>query len=129
MTGSEHMFAAMKCQHTLHHAQGHRGWDNTNAPRLSIAPGESIEFQALDASDGQLNPQSVADDLSRLDFARVNPVVGPVYIDGAAPGDVHQGHAARLHALGLGLRLATSRASACSPRSFPRRICITGTTM
>ncbi|MCC6708766.1 MAG: acetamidase/formamidase family protein [Gammaproteobacteria bacterium] len=78
----------MKCQHTLHHAQGHRGWDNTNAPRLSIAPGESIEFQALDASDGQLNPQSVADDLSRLDFARVNPVVGPVYIDGAAPGDV-----------------------------------------
>ncbi len=82
------MLAAMKCQHTLHHAQGHRGWDNTNAPRLSIAPGESIEFQALDASDGQLNPQSVADDLSRLDFARVNPVVGPVYIDGAAPGDV-----------------------------------------
>ena len=78
----------MNCQHTLHHAQGHRGWNNTNTPILRIAPGESIEFQALDASDGQLTPQSVADDLTRLDFERVNPVVGPVYIDGAAPGDV-----------------------------------------
>ena len=82
------MFAAMKCQHTLHHAQGHRGWNNANPPRLLIAPGESIEFQALDASDGQLNPQSVADDLTRLDFERVNPVVGPVFIEGAVPGDV-----------------------------------------
>ena len=78
----------MNCQHTLHHAQGHRGWNNANTPILRIAPGESIEFQALDASDGQLTPQSVADDLTRLDFERVNPVVGPVYIDGAAPGDV-----------------------------------------
>jgi acetamidase/formamidase len=82
------MVAAMNCQHTLHHAQGHRGWNNANAPKLHIAPGESIEFQALDASDGQLNPQSVAEDLTRLDFERVNPVVGPVFIDGAAPGDV-----------------------------------------
>ncbi len=78
----------MNCQHTLHHAQGHRGWNNANTPVLRIAPGESIEFQALDASDGQLTPLSVADDLTRLDFERVNPVVGPVYIDGAAPGDV-----------------------------------------
>jgi acetamidase/formamidase len=78
----------MNCQHTLHHAQGHRGWNNANTPILRIAPGESIEFQALDASDGQLTPQSVAEDLTRLDFERVNPVVGPVYIDGAAPGDV-----------------------------------------
>jgi hypothetical protein len=82
------MVAAMNCQHTLHHAQGHRGWNNANAPILRIAPGESIEFQALDASDGQLTPQSVAEDLTRLDFERVNPVVGPVFIDGAAPGDV-----------------------------------------
>lgn len=82
------MVAAMNCQHTLHHAQGHRGWNNANPPRLHIAPGESIEFQALDASDGQLNPKSVAEELTRLDFERVNPVVGPVFIDGAAPGDV-----------------------------------------
>ncbi|CAM9952606.1 unnamed protein product [Phaeothamnion confervicola] len=78
----------MKCQHTLHHAHGHHGWNNANAPILRIAPGTRSSCQALDASDGQLTPQSKSDDLNRLDFARVNPVVGPVYIDGAAPGDV-----------------------------------------
>lgn len=77
----------MKCQHTIHHAQGHRGWNNANPPVLHIAPGETIEFHALDAADGQLTPQSTAEDLLGLDFGRVNPVVGPVYVDGAAPGD------------------------------------------
>ena len=77
----------MKCQHTIHHAQGHRGWNNANPPVLHIAPGDTIEFHTLDASDGQLTPQSAAAALMHLDFARVNPVVGPVYIDGAAPGD------------------------------------------
>ena len=77
----------MKCQHTIHHAQGHHGWNNANAPVLHITPGESIEFHTLDAADGQLTPQSTADALTQLDFARVNPVVGPVYIDGAEPGD------------------------------------------
>jgi len=78
----------MKCQHTIHHAQGHRGWNNATPPIVRIAPGETVEFQALDASDGQLMPRSRADELTRLDFGRVNPVVGPVYVDGAAPGDV-----------------------------------------
>lgn len=79
--------AAMKCQHTIHHAQGHLGWNNAIAPVLRISPGESVEFHTLDASDGQLTPQSTAETLTQLDFARVNPVVGPVYIDDAAPGD------------------------------------------
>ena len=26
-------------------------------------------------------------DVARLDFARVNPVTGPVFVDGAEPGD------------------------------------------
>lgn len=77
----------MQCRHTIHHAQGHRGWDNALAPVLQIAPGDSIEFHTLDASDGQLSPASSSDALRTLDFARVNPVVGPVYVDGAMPGD------------------------------------------
>ena len=77
----------MHCQHTIHHAQGHRGWDNSNAPLLRIAPGESVEFHTQDAADGQLTAQSSAADIATLDFARVNPVVGPVWIESAEPGD------------------------------------------
>ena len=73
--------------HTIHKAHIHHGWDNSFAPRLTIAPGESVLFETLDASSGQLLPTSTAADLKKLDLGRVNPVTGPVYIDGAQPGD------------------------------------------
>ena len=54
---------------------------------LRIAPGESVEFETVDASSGQLTKTSTAADLEKLDLGRVNPVTGPVWIDGAMPGD------------------------------------------
>ncbi len=71
--------------HTIH--QCHFGWSNANQPVVKIAPGESIEFDPLDSSGGQITPQSTLANLSQLDFGKVNPVAGPVYIDGAEPGD------------------------------------------
>jgi acetamidase/formamidase len=73
--------------HTIHAHQSHLGWNNANAPVLRIAPGETIEFQPHDASGGQLTAASSVADVRTLDFSRVNPVAGPVYIDGAEPGD------------------------------------------
>jgi acetamidase/formamidase len=73
--------------HTLHDHQGHLGWNRATPPVLTIAPGDSVEFHPLDASGGQITARSTVADLARLDFARVNPVVGPVFIDGAQPGD------------------------------------------
>lgn len=78
----------MNCTHTLHDAQGHFGWDNQLPPVLHIAPGDTIEFRPLDASAGQITAASTADALRSLDFSRVNPVVGPVYVEGAEAGDV-----------------------------------------
>ena len=57
-------------------------------PAVRIAPGESLEFEVSDSSGGQLTPTSTVEDVSRLDFGKINPVTGPVYIDGAQPGDV-----------------------------------------
>ena len=74
-------------QHTIHRQHIHHGWDNAFAPKLKIAPGESVQFETLDASSGQLGKASTAADLAKLDLGRVNPVTGPVYIDGAQPGD------------------------------------------
>jgi acetamidase/formamidase len=73
--------------HTIHRHQGHLGWDNALPPVLTIAPGESVEFEVKDASNGHLSPESRAPDLLTLDLATVNPVTGPIKIDGAAPGD------------------------------------------
>jgi acetamidase/formamidase len=77
---------ATTARHTIH--QHHYGWDRANAPVVHIAPGDSLEFEVQDAAGGQLNPASSAADIALLDFARINPVTGPVYVDGAEPGDV-----------------------------------------
>ncbi len=76
----------MTHRHTIH--TQHFGWDNSLAPAARIAPGESLEFEVQDASGGQFSQSSVAADVGRLDFSRVNPVAGPVHIEGAEPGDI-----------------------------------------
>ncbi|MGC8517082.1 MAG: acetamidase/formamidase family protein [Steroidobacteraceae bacterium] len=76
----------MTHHHTIH-AQ-HFGWDNRLAPVQRIEPGEALEFEVRDASGGQITPDSGDADVTGLDFSRVNPVTGPVFIEGAEPGDV-----------------------------------------
>jgi len=78
----------MTQRHTIHKHQHHLGWNHAFPPVLHIAPGESVEFEVSEASGGQLSPASTVDAVSRMDFGRVNPVTGPVFVDGAEPGDV-----------------------------------------
>jgi len=54
---------------------------------LTVAPGESVEFEIVDASGGQLDADSGVAEVAALDFGKVNPVTGPVFVDGAEPGD------------------------------------------
>jgi len=72
---------------TIHDYQHHFGWDRSIEPIAIVAPGESVEFQTVDASGAQLSPDSTVADVASLDFGRVNPVNGPIYIEGAEPGD------------------------------------------
>lgn len=74
-------------RHTIHRDHHHFGWDNANQPVLTVAPGETVEFEAVEASGGQLSPESTVADVGGLDFGKVNPVTGPVRVDGAEPGD------------------------------------------
>jgi acetamidase/formamidase len=74
-------------RHTLHAHDSHLGWNRDFPPVARIAPGETMEFHPLDASGGQITAASTVEDIARLDFGRVNPVCGPVYVEGAMPGD------------------------------------------
>lgn len=75
------------CDYTIHGRQHHFGWDNSFAPAERVAPGSTIEFQCLDSSGGQLQAGSTVADVAKLDFATVNPVTGPIFVEGAEPGD------------------------------------------
>ena len=77
----------MPSSHTIHRHHHHFGWDNANVPALVVAPGDTVELETVDSSGAQLSPTSTLADLAALDFAKVNPVTGPVRVDGAEPGD------------------------------------------
>jgi acetamidase/formamidase len=70
---------------TIH--QRHLGWDRTLPPVATVPPGTVLSFDVADASGGQLTAASSAEDVLRIDTAAVNPVSGPVHIEGAEPGD------------------------------------------
>jgi acetamidase/formamidase len=74
-------------RHTIHGRHKHYGWDNSIAPVETIAPGTTLRFECNDAANGHFRPGSTAADVATLDFTRVNPVTGPVFVDGAEPGD------------------------------------------
>jgi acetamidase/formamidase len=74
-------------RHTIHRGHHHCGWDNANQPVLTVAPGDTVEFEVVEASGGQLSENSTVADVGALDFAKVNPVTGPVYVDEVEPGD------------------------------------------
>jgi acetamidase/formamidase len=62
-------------------------WDNSLEPALEIESGETVLLHVRDASDEQIVRDSTAAAVAALDFTKVNPVSGPVYVKGARPGD------------------------------------------
>ncbi|MDE4099957.1 acetamidase/formamidase family protein [Phaeobacter gallaeciensis] len=89
------------CDYTIHGAH-HHGWDNSLPPVETVAPGSRLHFQCLDSSGGQFNKDSTSADVPNLDFGKINPVTGPIYVDGAKPGDVLKVKIEAFHPSGFG---------------------------
>lgn len=77
----------MRCNHTIHQHHNHFGWNNQNEPVLSIRPNQTVEIETIDSSGGQLGPGASLLDLEKLSFDKINPVTGPIFVEGAEPGD------------------------------------------
>lgn len=68
--------------------QTHNKWSSEIEPILTVSPGIVLEVETEEASDGQITPQSGPEVLANLDFDPIHPLTGPVYVEGAEPGDV-----------------------------------------
>jgi acetamidase/formamidase len=77
-------------EHTLSAAPTHSLWDRTLEPRLRITPGDQVHFECQDASGAQVQPGMTADEFQAIDRTRIHALTGPVWIEGAEPGDVLQ---------------------------------------
>lgn len=90
------------CAHTIHRAQHNFGWSRAYAPALTAKPGETILFECLDSSGGQIGGDATLETLAKLDFAKINPVSGPIYVEGAEPGDALKVTFRKFHPGGIG---------------------------
>lgn len=68
--------------------KGHNRWHPDLPPILEVAPGEEVLLETRDASDNQIQPGMTPADLANLDAKVAHPLTGPIYIQGAAPGDL-----------------------------------------
>ena len=76
-------------KHTIHNHHRHQDWDNAYPPVLTVAPGDEIRMETEDAWGGLCTPESTAADVPAMLATGVgNPTTGPVWVEGAKPGDV-----------------------------------------
>ena len=68
--------------------KGHNRWHPDIPPAVRAEPGEEVVLQTRNAFDGGISPASIAEDLRNVNLNVVPPLTGPVYVEGAQPGDL-----------------------------------------
>ena len=77
-------------EHSLAALPTHSVWDRSLQPRLRIHSGDEVQFECVDSSGSQVHRGMTAAELLNIDRTRVHALTGPVWIEGAEPGDVLQ---------------------------------------
>jgi formamidase len=66
----------------------HNRWHPGLEPVAAVRPGAEITLETRDGIDGQLTSESTHADVLALDLGLGHPLTGPLYVDGAEPGDL-----------------------------------------
>jgi acetamidase/formamidase len=75
-------------EHTLAAQPIHSVWDRSLEPRLRIEPGDQVQIECVDSSGGQVRPGMTLADFLTIDRSHIHALTGPIWINGAEPGDV-----------------------------------------
>jgi formamidase len=67
---------------------GHNRWHPDIPPILRVDEGDEVILPTRDALDGQLSSSSTSADAGKVNLNVVHPLTGPVYVNGAEPGDL-----------------------------------------
>jgi formamidase len=67
---------------------GHNRWHPDIKPLIWCDPGDEVILETRDAFDGQMGPDVSLDVVAAANLDRLHPLTGPVYINGAEPGDL-----------------------------------------
>lgn len=69
-------------------ATGHNRWHPDIPPIVACEPGDEVILETRDAFDGQMGPHATLETVAAPNLDVVHPLTGPVYVDGAQPGDL-----------------------------------------
>jgi formamidase len=67
---------------------GHNRYHPHIVPAISVRESEEVVLETRDALDGQVKPHSTVADFASLNTGAVHPLTGPVFVEGAKPGDM-----------------------------------------
>ena len=80
----------LSLQACVHCTRLHPHWDRSLEPAYSVADGSVLTMGCPDASNGLLGPHSTSQDIAAIDFKQLDPLCGPIHVEGAEPGDTLQ---------------------------------------
>jgi acetamidase/formamidase len=78
---------AISTQHHLGRDTAHHTWDREEPPTLTVQPGSTVSLALRDGSNGQIVPGTPAGQLHKLEMGKMDPLTGPIWVEGAQPGD------------------------------------------
>ncbi|MCM3742132.1 acetamidase/formamidase family protein [Oceanobacillus luteolus] len=61
-------------------------FNKENKPTKTVAPGTTLTIETYDCFEDQIQTEDTV--IERIDWNRINPATGPVFIEGAEPGDI-----------------------------------------
>jgi formamidase len=67
---------------------GHNRWHPDIQPVVRCEPGDEVVLETRDAFDGQMGAEATLDTVASPNLDVVHPLTGPVYVEGASPGDL-----------------------------------------
>lgn len=67
---------------------GHNRWHPDIPPVVRCEPGDEVVLETRDAFDGQMGPDATLQTVAAPNLDVVHPLTGPVYVQGAEPGDL-----------------------------------------
>lgn len=92
-----------EAMHKIPKSMHHFSFSSSHAPVLTVRPGELVHLETLDCFCGAFDTSLTRADADavQLDYSTLNPVTGPIYVEGAMPGDTLS---VTLHDIRLGRR-------------------------
>lgn len=68
----------------------HSRWNRALPPRLHINSGDTVRLECVDSSGAQVHPGMTLPQYLAIDRGRIHALTGPIFVNGAEPGDVLQ---------------------------------------